>query len=434
MPIVEKYTPEYAAPLTGVDAELIKKAAEMYAGGPKSAVYWGMGVAQHTTAVGAVNSLANLTMITGMIGKESTGANPLRGQNNVQGACDMACLVNQLPGYQPYDNEAAVERFANAWGGISPPKNPGKAMTVQFIPAGEMKSVYVIGANPAHSHPNVTEVRQVMEDMDFLVVQDIFMTETGKRADVVLPATTILEKYGTTTNSERRVQINRPAVTPPGDAKPDLWIMLEIMKRMGFDISKHKDITNEAQTSREVMAEISIVVPQYAGVTYEKIEANNKVMWPMAVDATEGTRFLHGAAFPRGKGLIKAVEYVAPDEEPDAEYPMLLTTGRTLYHWHGMTLTEKSEGIMQVQSGGYIEINPTDAAKLGVVDGDKVNVTSRRGQTIAPAKVLDTIKEGIVFIPFHFKDTLVNLVTNPALDPLAKEPEYKVCAVKLEKA
>lgn len=429
--IAEKFTPEVCSIITGVPAEYIKKSAEMYAKGPRSAVYWGMGVAQHANGVDCVNALANLVMICGMIGKEGTGANPLRGQNNVQGSGDTSTLPNQLPGYQLYTEEN-LNKFEEIWG-VRPPNNQGFKMTEMLLPKNEMKALYIIGGNPAHSNADLPATHQALRNLDFLVVQDIFMTTTAEFADVVLPATAIPEKYGTTTNSERRIQMNRPAVIPPGLAKPDIEIFLEIIDRLGYKQEGVTDRTNMFTSSEEIMAEISRLTPQYAGVTYEKINRHNEVHWPIKADEDKGAKFLHKTSFPVGKGKIKPIEYSPADEQTDAEYSVILTTGRTLYHWHGMTLTEKSPKIMNIEARSFIEINPDDAEKWGISENDAVRVVSRRGSVISLARVVDTIKPNVVFVPFHFKDAMINLVTNPILDPLTKEPEFKVCAVKIEK-
>ena len=429
--IAEEYTPEKAEEITGVCASDIKKAATLYASGPKSAIYWGMGIAQHTNGTEAVVALTNLALICGMIGKEHTGVNPLRGQNNVQGACDMACLPNQLPGYQPYSQEN-LQKFENIWG-IAPPSNKGLSVSTMKLEGSGIKAMYIMGENPAHSSPDSVHVSKFLEELDFLVVQDIFMTETAKFADVILPAASFAEKYGTFTNTERRVQIVRRAVSPVGNSKPDLEIILKVMDKMGYKNDIVTDYENNEQAAKEVMKEIAMLVPQYAGVTYEKIERSGQVMWPIKIEDEVGTKFLHAGSFPRGKGKISPVEYTPPNEETDAEYPFILTTGRTLYHWHTMTMTEKSDKVMQVEGKGYIQLNPYDANKLSVESGDFVSVSSRRGMTYAQVRITEDIKRGIGFIPMHFKDTYVNLVTNPAFDPIAEEPEFKVCAVRLEK-
>jgi formate dehydrogenase major subunit len=366
--------------------------------------------------------VANLAFICGMIGKESTGINPLRGQNNVQGACDMGCLPDQYPGYQKVAIEENREKFAAAWG-VELPEKPGYTATVMMEKG--LKAMYIVGENPVISEPDAAHVQQVLGSLDFLVVQDIFLTETAALADVVLPAASYAEKDGTFANSERRVQLIQPAIAPLGNSKPDYQILLEVMGKLGYE--------NNLSSPEEIMAEIASLTPQYAGVTYAKIRRQGGVFWPIKPEEENGKKFLHAESFPRGKGLITPVKYSPPAEETDSEYPLILTTGRILYHYHTMTMTDKTKAIMDIAPGGYVEIHPVDAAQISVGEGEEIRVTSRRGSISAKAKVTDKIKQGIVFIPFHFKDTYVNLITNPAYDPIAKEPELKVCAVRLEK-
>ena len=420
--IIVDYAPEKVAEVTGVSAGLIIKAAELYAKGPRSSIIYGMGIAQHANGVDSVCALANLALICGMIGKESTGINPLRGQNNVQGACDMGCLPDQYPGYQALSVAANREKFEKAWG-VNLPANPG--LTVSQMMESGLKAMYIVGENPVISEPNSEHVMEVLGGLEFLVVQDIFLTETARYADVVLPASSYAEKDGTFANSERRIQLIQPAIDPIGESKPDYKILLEVMSALGYE--------NNLSSPEDIMAEITSVAPQYAGVTYPKIRRQGGVFWPIRPEEENGRRILHAESFPRGKALIRPVRYSPPAEETDSEYPVILTTGRILYHYHTMTMTDKTKNIMDIAPGGYMEIHPDDAAKINVSDGEQVKVSSRRGSIRAKAKVTDKIKAGVVFIPFHFKDTHVNIITNSAYDPVAKEPELKVCAVRLEK-
>ena len=420
--IIGGYTPENVAEITGVESGLIKKAAELYASGPRSSIIYGMGVAQHANGVESVYTLANLALICGMIGKESTGINPLRGQNNVQGACDMGCLPDQYPGYQKVAVKENREKFAAAWG-VDLPETPGYTATQMM--EQELKAMYIVGENPVISEPDAAHVQQVLSSLAFLVVQDIFLTETAAFADVVLPAASYAEKEGTFANSERRVQLIQPAIAPIGSAKADYQILLELMSKLGYE--------NNLSSPEEIMQEIASLTPQYAGVTYAKIRKQGGVFWPIKPEEENGKRFLHAETFPRGKGLIMPVEYSPPAEETDSEYPLILTTGRILYHYHTMTMTDKTKAIMEIAPGGYMEMHPADAERICVGEGEEIRVVSRRGAISAKVKVTAKIKQGIVFIPFHFKDTYVNLITNPAYDPTAKEPELKVCAVRLEK-
>jgi formate dehydrogenase major subunit len=420
--IIADYTPEKVAKTTGVKPELIKQAAELYAKGPRSSIIYGMGVAQHANGVDSVCTLANLALICGMIGRESTGINPLRGQNNVQGACDMGCLPDQYPGYQRVAAKENREKFEKIWG-VELPDNPGR--TVSLMIEKGLKAMYIVGENPVISEPNAAHVKQVLDSLDFLVVQDIFLTETAELADVVLPAASYAEKDGTFTNSERRVQLIQPAIAPIGGSKPDYQILLEVMSQLGYE--------NNMSSPEEIMREIASVAPQYVGVTYAKIKRNGGVYWPIKPEDENGVKFLHAESFPRGKALILPIEYSPPAEEVDSEYPIILSTGRMLYHYHTMTMTDKTKAIMEIAPGGYVEIHPINAEKINVSDGEDIRVVSRRGSICARAKITDRIKEDVVFIPFHFKDTYVNIITNPTYDPVAEEPELKVCAVRLEK-
>ncbi|MCL1830471.1 MAG: formate dehydrogenase subunit alpha [Oscillospiraceae bacterium] len=420
--MIDRYTPEYASEICGVDANLIKQAAECYAKGERSAIYYGMGIAQHANGVELIYTLANLALVCGMIGKEGTGINPLRGQNNVQGACDMGCLPDSYPGYQPVSVGANREKFEKAWS-VSLPESEGYTVS-QMMEKG-LSAMYIVGENPMVSDPDLAHVKGVLENLDFLVVQDIFLTETAMLADVVLPAASFAEKDGSFTNTERRIQSVRQAVKPKGGVKPDYTILLELMSRFGYE--------NHMTTPEDIMNEIATVVPQYAGVSYDKIERHEGVFWPIKEGEEDGTKVLHSVSFPRGKAQIIPVEHTTALETIDDDYPTILTTGRILYHYHTMSMTEKTEAIMEIAGGGYAEIHPADALTLHISDGEEMKVTSRRGSITAMARLTDRIKPGIIFIPFHFKDTLVNLITNSAYDPTAKEPELKVCAVRLEK-
>ena len=419
---VEKYTPEYAATVTGVSEQLIKEAAELYAKGPRSSIFYGMGIAQHANGVETIYTLSNLALICGMLGQEGTGINPLRGQNNVQGACDMGCLPNLYPGYQAVTNQAVKEKFEKAWGVNLSSK---EGLPVSEMMEKGMKAMYIVGENPMVSEPDTAHVEKTLESLDFLVVQDIFMTETAELADVVLPAASFAEKTGSFTNTERRIQKVRPAISPLGETKSDLVILEELMQAFGY--------STEIKNAVDVMKEISLLTPSYEGATYEKIDRKNGVFWPIKKDEEEGIKILHTKTFPKGKATIISTENTPPKEDIDDYYPIILTTGRILYHYHTMTMTDKTEGIMDISSQGFAEINSKDALKYGISKDDEIVITSRRGSVTANARISDRIKEGIIFVPFHFKDTLVNRITNTALDPVAKEPELKVCAVRIEK-
>jgi len=468
-----QFSVETMAKTAGVCPEDLKKAAEIYAKGPKSSIVWGMGTAQHANAVEVVQHIANLVAICGMVGKESTGANPLRGQNNVQGACDTACLALFYPGYKfvadyplkkgegySPDKDPDADHFEKIWG-VRPPYGQGLALTHMCMNQAEldaqtcvltgnagtylttplkdkaMKVMYIIASNPAHAAADTLAVKKHLAGLEFLVVQDIFMTETAELADVVLPAYAKAEKWGTYTNTERRVHLARPALTAPGCAKPDTEIIIELMKRMGYE-QKVTDHTDQHATAVDILAEIGEAMPQYAGLTHENITSQSGIHWPTGGVAglaknPGGTRFLHAAGFPRGKAVMRGFGYTPADEQVCDQYPVILTTGRTLYHWHAMQMTDKSENILATESEGFVEINPKDAAKWGLADGDYAKITGRRATATARVVVTDAIKENVIFAPFHFHDTYINNLTNPKLDPIGAEPELKVATVKVEK-
>ena len=424
--VVAKYTPEYVEKISGVPAEDLRKAARLYATAKAASILYCMGITQHSTGTDNVKSVANLAMLCGMVGIEGGGVNPLRGQNNVQGACDMGALPNVFPAYQPVANDEARAKFEKAWNATLPAK-PGKTI-VELMDAahkGEIKALYVMGENPMISDPDITHVEAALKHLDLLIVQDILLTETAKLADVVLPSACFAEKDGTFSNTERRVQRVRKAVAPPGQAKADWEILSAIATKMGYPM--------EYASAEAIMEEIRTVTPSYAGITYERIEKEG-IQWPCPNTDHPGTRFLHKDRFSRGRGLFHAIEYIPPAELPDDEYPMLLSTGRVLYQYHTGTMTRLGKGTTERYPESLAEIHPADAAKLGIEDGQRVRVTSRRGTVEAKAKITGRSDQGMVFMNFHFHEAAVNLLTNPALDPVAKIPEYKVCAVRVEAA
>jgi formate dehydrogenase alpha subunit len=422
---VEKYTPEHVAAITGIPADYIVAAARMYAAAKNAAIYYTMGITQHSTGVKNVLAISNLALLCGQIGRESTGVNPLRGQNNVQGACDMGALPNVLPGYQNLDLPEAREKFEKAWG-VDLSKNRGYRATeiTHAIENGGLKVLYVMGENIAVSDPDVKHVEKALEKLDFLVVQDIFLTETAQFADVVLPSSCFAEKDGTFTNTERRVQRVRRAVAGPGEVKADWEILQDVMNRLG-----HKKIY---QSPADIMDEIAQVTPQYGGINYQRIE-DTGIQWPCPDVNHPGTRFLHKDKIARGKGLFNPVDHQDAMELPDHEYPIILTTGRILYHYHTRTMTGRVEGLEEIASSSFVEINPISAQKLNITDGEIVRVTSRRGSLETIAKILDRVDENVVFIPFHFAQGNANILTNNVLDPVSLTPELKVAAVKIEK-
>jgi predicted molibdopterin-dependent oxidoreductase YjgC len=367
-------------------------------------------------------------MLTGNVGKPSTGVNPLRGQNNVQGACDLGALPNVYTGYQPVNNPAIQEKFEAAWD-CSLPAQPGLTITEIFDAAydGQIKAVYCMGENPVLSEPEAKHAAEALRRLELLLVQDVFLTETAKLAHVVLPGVTFAEKDGTFTNTERRVQRVRKAVEPVGDSKPDWWITCQLGQRMGR--SKGFKFAHPYQ----IMEEIADLTPSYGGISYDRLE-NGGLQWPCPTKEHPGTPILHAAMFTRGKGLFVPLEYKPSMELPDKEYPFILTTGRSLFHFHTGTLTRKVKGLNVFRGEELVEMNPEDASALGITDGDMVKVVSRRGAVEAKAKVTDASPAGVVFMTFHFAESPTNQLTNPALDPKSKIPEFKVCAVRVEKA
>jgi len=423
---VEKYTPEYAEKITGVPAEKIIRAARIYAKAETASILYTMGVTQHTSGTDNVLAIANLAMLTGNIGKPSSGVNPLRGQNNVQGACDMGALPNVFTGYQPVTDEKARTKFAQAWG-VELSAKPGLTVTEMFSAAENknIRAMYIMGENPYLSDPDSSHVRHCMEQLEFLVVQDLFLTETAKYADVVLPAVSWAEKEGTFVNTERRVQKVNQALTPRGKAKADWQIIAEIGKRLGFDWNY--------QCAEDIFKEIAALTPSYAGITYERLGVTG-INWPCPSEDHPGTPILHVGKFSRGLGRFSAVEHQGPAEEPDEEYPFLLTTGRVLYHYHTGTMTRRSKGLKKVLNEELMEINPDDAKALNLQDADLVKVASRRGEVKSKIRITDRVPKGIVFMTFHFKETAANLLTSSRSCPTAKIPELKVTAVRIEKA
>jgi formate dehydrogenase alpha subunit len=422
---VSSYTPEKVAEICGVCADDIRAAARLYAKAAKAAIFYSMGVTQFTTGTEGVMSLSNLALLCGNIGIESGGINPLRGQNNVQGACDMGGLPGDLTGYQKVANPEALAKFENAWG-VKLSDKPGITLTeiVHKAGHGDIKFLYIMGENPMVSDPDLNHVEEALKNTEFLVVQDIFLTETAALADVVLPAASFAEKEGTFSNTERRVQRVRKAIEPVGKSKADWVILMDILNRLG--------IAKKYNNPSEIMAEISSLTPSYGGITYERLDELGSLQWPCPTTDHPGTTYLHKAAIARGKGLFKAIEYKPSNELPDAEYPFVLTTGRVLYHYHTRTMTGKVDGLNALSPESFLEINPSTAKTLGIVDGSMVRVSSRRGSITTTAKVTGKIKAGVVFMPFHFAEGAANMLTNPALDPISKIPEYKVCAVNIE--
>jgi formate dehydrogenase major subunit len=424
---IRDWTPERAALISGVPAEDIVKAARLYGQAKSAAIFWAMGITQHTTGTDNVKSLANLALLTGNFGRPGTGTNPLRGQNNVQGACDMGGLPNVFPGYQNVTVEDVRQKFAEGWGipfeGLSP--TPGLTVTEIMDAAleGKVRGIFIMGENPMLSDPNLSHVEAALEQVDFLAVQDIFLNETAEMADVVLPAVSFAEKVGTFTNTERRVQLIRKALDPPGRAQPDWEILTQLANLFGHDW--------RYGSPSEIFDEMATLTPQYAGMTHQRLESGG-LQWPCPTPDHPGTKILHSGKFARGLGLFSVVEYQPPAEEPDEEYPLILSTGRVLFHWHGGTMTRRSPGLDELAPYPEVEIHPEDAADLDIEDNYVVRVHSRRGVITARARLTDRSSPGTIFLTFHYAEAPANLLTSDAVDPIAKIPEYKVSAVRLE--
>jgi formate dehydrogenase alpha subunit len=425
---VAQYTPEYVEQISGVPAADLRRAARLYGQAKAASIVYAMGITQHTTGTDNVKTLANLSMLCGNVGIEGGGVNPLRGQNNVQGACDMGGLPNVFSGYQPVTDAKARAKMEAAWGVKQLPDWVGLTMTgmVPAIPEGKIKALYIVGENPVISDPDSDHLVKAFQQLDFLVVQDIFLTETGKLADVVLPATTFAEKAGTFSNTERRVALVRQAVPPLGGSRPDWQIIAEISRRLGYPM--------DYADPEAIFEEIRQVTPSYAGITYARLETEGGLQWPCPTIEHPGTVYLHRGQFSRGKGQFFAIDHREPAEMPDADYPLVLTTGRVLYQYHTGTMSRRASGLEEKAPECRVEIAAGDAIDFGIGDGESVRVKSRRGELVARALVSPKAVRGTIFIPFHFHEASVNKLTIAALDPVAKIPEYKVCAVHIEKA
>lgn len=422
--MVADYTPEKVAEICHIHPEDLIQAARMYAKAEKAPIIYCLGVTEHSTGTEGVMSMSNLAMLVGKVGKPGCGVNPLRGQNNVQGACDMGCMPYDFPGYQKVNNPEVIDKFEKAWH-VPLNRNTGLTST-KVLPAataGNVKGLYIFGEDPIVTDPDTGHVRQALESLDFLVVQELFMTETAAYADVVLPGISYAEKDGTFTNTERRVQRVRKAVEPRGQAREDYEIFCEVMTRMGYPCAY--------ESAKEIMKEISAVTPSFGGINYERLEKES-LQWPCRSLTDPGTSIMHVGSFARGKGLFKAIPYKQAQELPDEEYPYLMSTGRMLYHYNTRAMTGRTEGINQIANHSYIEINAVDAQALGIQEGDKVEVHSRRGKIETYAAVGNRVFPQEVFMTFHFPDGNVNEITNAVFDDIATIPEYKVCAVAIK--
>ena len=423
--VVEQYFPEKAAEISGIPAEDLIEAAWIYAQAEAASIVYAMGITQHTTGTDNVLSLANLAMLTGNIGKPSSGVNPLRGQNNVQGACDLGALPNVYSGYQKVEDPVIREKFAKTWGVKTPSKSGLTVVEMMYAATeGKLKAMVIMGENPMISDPNLNHVEQALKSLDFLVVQDIFLTETAQRADVVLPAASFAETQGTFTNTERRVLLVNKAIEPPGQARPDWEILCDLATRMEYPMAY--------ASPAKIMDEIASVTPIYGGIHHHRLSPEG-LQWPCPNDDHPGTKFLHRDTFSRGVGRFHPVDYVPAAELPDEEYPFVLSTGRILYHYHTGSMSRRAPALNAYVNEGYAEIHPNDVARLDLSDGETVRVRTRRGEIETKVMATQRVAEGSVFIPFHFAEGPANRLTNDALDPKAKIPELKVAACQIEK-
>lgn len=425
---VRPYTPERAQAITGVPASLIREAAERYARGPNSTTIWAMGLTQHLTGHDMVTSLLNLILATGMIGRWGAAMIPVRGQNNVQGASDMGAIPFVYPDYQPVSEPAVREKFARTWG-VDPESmslKPGLKVTEMAREDSPVRALFIMGENPIISDPDLAHAESWFQTLEFLAVQDLFLTETARYADVVLPGASFAEKTGTYVNTERRIQIAHQAIQPPGEARPDWEIIVDLSNRLG--------LPTPFKSPREIMEEIRRVAPAWAGVTYERLEGAG-LQYPVPTEDHPGTPFLFSDRFPTAdaKATFHSVAYTDPAELPDEEYPFVMNTGRQLYHWHTGTMTRRSRGLDAREPTAIVEINPEDAEELGVTEGDLVRLTSRRGSIVISVRISDRVARRQVFVPFHFREAAANLLTSPVLEPHAKMAELKVCAVRVER-
>lgn len=422
---LQEFTPERTEQITGVPRQEIIKAARLYGGSRRAGIFYTMGITQHTCGTDNVRAVANLATLTGNIGRESTGVNPLRGQNNVQGASDAACLPNVYPGYQKVDDPAVRKKFEDAWG-VELSAKPGLTATEMINAAadGTLKAMYIMGENPVITDPNMHHTVKALNSLEFLIVQDIFMTETAQMADVVFPAACAFEKDGTFTNTERKVQRVRKVVDPPPRARNDLAIISSVSRAIRYPL--------EYESPGKVLEEFGKLWPAMGGITYDRIRTDG-LAWPCPARDHPGTPYLYKDGFPKGKVPFAAVPYNQPAEGTSAEYPFTLTTGRNLFQYHSGSMSRRVRQIEQHAGEAYVELNPHDAERLGVRTGETVRISSRRGKVEIKARVTKRVSEGIVFIPMHYREAAANALTNDALDPVVKIPEYKVCAVSVSR-
>ena len=424
--LVEKYTPEKVGKICHIDPDRLVEAARMYATAKKAPIIYCLGVTEHSTGTEGVMCVSDMAVLCGKIGKSGCGVNPLRGQNNVQGACDMGALPTDYPGYQKVDNDEVRQKFEKAWDVLLPAK-PGLKATDVFPAAieGKIKGLYICGEDPIVSDPDTHHIIKALESLEFFVIQELFMTKTAEYADVILPGVSYAEKEGTFTNTERRVQRIRKAVEPRGEARLDTDIITDLMNAMGYPQKK--------MTSAEIMEEIASVTPSFAGISHARLDAGETLQWPCREKDGPGTPIMHVGHPARGKALLYAVDYKESQELPDDDYPFILMTGRILYQYNAAAMTSRAPGLVDISGEGFIEVNYKDADRLGIKNGERISVKSRRGEITATAHVGRKVSEGETWMPFHFTDSPVNMLTNAALDEFARIPEYKVCAVQIGK-
>jgi predicted molibdopterin-dependent oxidoreductase YjgC len=427
---VKPYTAELGERITGIPRETIRRAAERYARGPNTSTLWAMGLTQHSTGTDIVASLLNLMLACGMVGRWGAAMIPIRGQNNVQGASDVGAIPFVYTDYRAVTDPAIRAEYAAAWG--VPPESLSLEkglMVTEIVKEGSpVRGMYIMGENPVLSDPHVSKAEEWVRKLEFLAVHDLFLTETARWADVVLPGSSFAEKTGTYVNTDRHIQLADAAVPPPGDARRDLDILIDLSNRLG--------LRTAFPGAEAVMDEIAAVTPSWRGVSFAKLRREGALQYPVPTPDSPGTPFLFAERFPTadGRALFVPVEFLPPAELPDSEFPFVLNTGRQMVHWHTGTMTRRSVGLDSREPVPVVEIAPADAAKLGVADGDAVRVTSRRASVVIGVRVSNRQAAGQIFIPMHFREAAANLLTNPALDPYAKIAEFKVCAVRVEPA
>ncbi len=422
---VSRYTPEFVEKVTGIPEDQLVKAARMYGSAKNAAILYCMGITQHSSGTDGVKALSNLALLCGQLGKPGSGINPLRGQNNVQGACDMGCLPTVYPGYQGVVLKEFQDKYESRW---SVPLSGKLGLTVVEMSKaaldGKIKAMYIMGENPMVTDPDLSHLQKAYARLELLVVQDIFLTETGRMAHVVFPSLCFLEKDGTFVNTERRVQRVRKVVEGPKGAMPDWKIICDLSSRLGYPMTY--------ETPEEIFEEIRTVTPQYGGITYGRLESGG-IQWPCPDTDHPGTSILHRGKIVRGKGLFVPVDYTPPPEVPDKDYPFILSTGRDYYHYHAGSMTRKVKLLNEMCPESLVEINPSDAEKLGIGEGNRVRIVSRRGDFVSKVKITDKVSAGVVFAKFHFAEAPVNLLTNTVLDPESKIPDLKFSTVRIEK-